>query len=148
MVSVPLGRERAFWIFTVELDRWWPTETHSLSGSVGRPPTRCAIELHEGGRLIEESRAGDELVWGVVSVWEPPFTLRLEWRPGSTAGPYTLVSLAFDEQEGGSTGVLLEQSGFELLGDEKDAIRERTACNASWPSVLEAYRQECVRRAV
>ena len=77
-VEVPVDPDRAFRIFTEEIDDWWVrSPTTFMDG--GRARGR-RIEPGVGGRLLEvyDDAAGDVLELGRITVWEPGKRLVLE----------------------------------------------------------------------
>src|SRR5690348_11129819 len=75
-VTVPLSTERAFDLYTRQIDYWWPRSAH-----VGEVPLKEAIlELHVGGRLYERREDGTEFDWGRILTWEPPNKLVFSWQ--------------------------------------------------------------------
>lgn len=79
--------QRAFSLFTDHIDRWWRREPGSYAEDAAR---------FESGRLMDGSE-----VLAVVSVWDPPRRIELEWHgPHSEPGDRVLIS--FDPDEGGT----------------------------------------------
>ena len=79
--SILVHRElsNTFHLWTEHIRAWWPAG-HSLSGD---PKTQVFIEGWVGGRFFERTSNGDELVWGHVTRWEPPYRLGHTWFLGS-----------------------------------------------------------------
>ena len=132
-VVVARSPEDAFRVFTEEIARWWPVETHSI-GKDGRPAEAVIVDGREGGRFYERTGSATEH-WGTILVWEPPARIVFSWelRPER---PPTEVDVRFTA-EGDGTRVDLEHRGFERLGDEAEEVR--TAYSEGWPKVLERY---------
>ncbi len=42
----------AFEVFTFDIAKWWPMETHSVSASNGTLPANLIVSGHEGDRLV------------------------------------------------------------------------------------------------
>ncbi|MGF1467353.1 MAG: SRPBCC domain-containing protein [Sandaracinaceae bacterium] len=130
-LRVRCGQERAFRVFTAQLDRWWPPDHRRLPGS------RLELEGRVGGRFVE--RAGDrEVEHGRVLRWEPPTRLTYSWFPGGGTGP-TEVDVRF-VGEGDHTRV--EVVHAEARSGLSDAWPERVAVFArNWAAVLDGYVQ-------
>jgi uncharacterized protein YndB with AHSA1/START domain len=129
-VMVDAPQEKAFRVFTEKLGAWWPVATHSVRRE--RAET-AVLEGRVGGRLYERALDGEEILWGEVTVWDPPHRLSYTWHPGR--GPETgqEVEIRF-LAEGDRTRVELEHRGWERLGDEAaEAIR---SYDAGWDLVL------------
>jgi uncharacterized protein YndB with AHSA1/START domain len=128
-VSVPLGREQAFALFTERASTWWPLATHSVAGEAAES---AIFEPRVGGRVYERGRDGSEHDWGEITVWEPPDRLALSWTiDPSCAG--TIVEVRFTES-GDGTLVELEHRGW------RDAAPELTDRYAGgWEHVLRTF---------
>ena len=82
VVSVLVHVEPAetFRLFTEEIDAWW---RGGLKYRIGKRRSVVGLEPKLGGRLFEsfETAAGSKVVQtGVVTTWDPPRYLVLEWR--------------------------------------------------------------------
>lgn len=55
-VTVKATAERAFRVFTEELDSWWP-RSHHIGNS---PMTKAIVESHAGGRCYSKQTDGSE----------------------------------------------------------------------------------------
>jgi uncharacterized protein YndB with AHSA1/START domain len=132
-VTVARGPEDAFRVFTEEIGRWWPLETHSI-GRDGRPAETAVMDGREGGRFYERTGSDTEH-WGTILVWEPPSRVVISWelRPDR---PPTEVDVRFTP-EGDGTRVDLEHRGFERLGDQAHEVA--AGYNDGWPKVLGRY---------
>lgn len=103
----------AFEIFTEEVDAWWrrgPRYRFLASGAL-------RFEPGVGGRLVEESLAGDGRLWevGRIRIWEPGARLVFEWRGHHfEADQRTEVEVRF-EAEGEGTRVSVEHRGWDAL---------------------------------
>lgn len=135
-VSVKVGPEKAFEIFTAGIGRWWPA-THSI----GATPLRTAVvEPREGGRWYEIGEDGSECDWGRVLAWEPPTRLLLAWQIGADwkfdPGLLTEVEVRFMPFEGG-TRVELEHRKLEAYGERAEEVRGMIdAPEGGWFSLL------------
>ena len=131
--AVPV--ERAWSVFTTEIDSWWPVATHSVE------PDRVkeiVLEAHTGGRIFERWRDGTECPWGEVDLCEPPHRIRFSWQPNPQRPAATEVEVTFTATDGG-TRVTLEHRGWERLGDEGPESRDDYA--GGWDPVLDRYRE-------
>lgn len=138
LVAAPV--EVAFEVFTERLSEWWPLATHSI----GDEDTVSAhIEGRVGGRVYEIQQDGGQADWGVVSVWEPPHRLEMEWKVNPAAPAPTVIDVRFTD-EGGSTRVDLEHSHWERLGANGQEARDNY--NSGWDLVLSGYRSAAGER--
>jgi len=94
------------------------------------------LEGHVGGRFYERLDDGTEHEWGEITTWDPPGRLGMTWHAGR--GPETAQQLEIRfVAEGDGTRVELEQTGWEVLGDEAEATRANYA--SGWTGVLGQY---------
>jgi uncharacterized protein YndB with AHSA1/START domain len=136
-ITVPLGPERAFALFTEGIAEWWPLSSHSVFEQEAKT---CVFERRVGGRIYEIGSDGRESPWGTVTVVEAPHRLVFTWHPGREAETAQIVQVRFGAV-GGGTRVILEHTGWEHLGDA--AARTRTGYDSGWDFVL----RECYRAA-
>lgn len=131
-VEVPVAPDRAFQLFTAEIDRWWPLDTHS----VGQERSRgVGIEPCVGGGIVETIEDGENAVWGTVVRWEPPHVLAYAWHPAGTPDQSTAVLVRFTATAEG-TRVAVDHVGWERL--ELPAVT-RAAYVSGWPLVIGDY---------
>ena len=126
---VQCRQERAFRLWTEEIGRWWPAD-HTVSGN----PATVAFEGRVGGRIYERGPDGIEHNWGEVTLWDPPVRLGYTWHLGGRPADATDVEIGFLAGEGDVTVVEIEHRGWERLGDQADAWKDRN--RAGWESLL------------
>ncbi|MFH5823866.1 SRPBCC domain-containing protein [Georgenia sp. AZ-5] len=131
-VTVPVGVDRAFELFTEEMSRWWPLVTHSVGEAQA---TGVTLEGRLGGRIVETLADGSTSVWGTVTAWEPPGVVAFTWHPGRGADEATAVEMHFTEADGG-TFVRLSHSGWAARDDAGSAWR---SYDTGWERVLARY---------
>ena len=122
--------ERAFEVFTREIELWWrPNRLFQFTpGRSGR----LAFEPELGGRLIEIYDDGEEFEIGKIKVWEPPARLVFSWRQASfRLDQQTEVHVSF-KAAGDETRVTVEHFGW-------DGIPLEHAARHSFP--LNAFQQ-------
>ncbi len=117
-VFVAAPPDIAFEVFTEQIDAWWRHGLKFRDGARGLSVLHLEAKL--GGRLFETistpgSDAAHVVQTGVVTEWNPPRALRIEWRGGNFA-PHetTTVSVDFEPRRGG-TQVTLVHSGWAAL---------------------------------
>lgn len=131
-VSVPVAPDRAFELFTAEIDRWWPL----AALSVGQERSRgVGIEPQVGGGIVETIEDGEIAVWGTVVRWEPPHVLAFAWHPAGTPDQSTAVLVRFTAGPHG-TQVAVDHVGWERL-ELPDVTR--AAYVSGWPLVLGGF---------
>ena len=142
-VTVRLGVEDAWRLFTLDMDRWWPLADVSVFEERAR---RIEIEPWEGGEIREIAADGATAHWARIDVWEPPARLVLAWKPNPDRSTPTEVEVRFTA-DGEQTRVELEHRGWERLRADADEARESYA--TGWPGVLgrfESLAEGVVRR--
>jgi uncharacterized protein YndB with AHSA1/START domain len=118
-VLVRVPPQRAFQIFTEEIDSWWRRGLkYRVAGS--RHGT-LHLEPGVGGRLYESIEAGSDArlhETGRVMVWEPPHRLVFEWRAiNFEPGDLTEVEVEFQPSPSG-TRVTVTHRGWDRIRDD------------------------------
>ena len=75
-LTVSVSIEKAFEVFTTNINSWWPHEYHIGQAEVAE----VILESHEGGRWYERGVDGTECDWGRVLAWDPPDRLLFTWQ--------------------------------------------------------------------
>jgi uncharacterized protein YndB with AHSA1/START domain len=121
--------ERAFEVWTTRIDAWWPRD-HTVTGRAE------LVVLHSGigGRIFERTADGVEHDWGRVTSWDPPSKLAYLWHLGADPATPTEVAIQFHRLGVAATRIEIEHRGWERLGDEGDAWRNRN--QAGWTTLL------------
>jgi uncharacterized protein YndB with AHSA1/START domain len=128
-IVVPRSPDEAFRLFTEGIASWWPLRTHSITDP---EPETAVFEPGVGGRLYERTKAGEELLWGTVTVWEPPERIGYTWHPGRGEQTAQEVEIRF-LPEGDGTRLELEHRGWER------APEKRAGYDEGWDKVLTRY---------
>lgn len=127
----------AFDLFTSRMASWWPLESHTRADhGTGEKTEDVVFEGHVGGRIYEVLSTGEEGLWGMVTVWEPPTRVVFDWKPNDEDRPYTEVEVTFTPADEGRTRVDLEHRKWELLGRELGA-EERAGYESGWAYVFD-----------
>lgn len=138
-VSVPLGPDKAFALFTERMTEWWPRE-HSIGTSA---IAQVVVEPQAGGRWYERGTNGTECQWGRVARWNPPNELVLLWQIGANwafnADLETEVEISFTPEKAGGTRVELRHRHLERYGDQAEAMRGIFDSPGGWTGTLAAF---------
>jgi hypothetical protein len=139
-ITVPLDPASAFDLFTGGIARWWPVETHSLSGAAAT----VRVEPRVGGQVVETKPDGTEAPWARVTVWDPGRRFAVDWHVGRDDAEATQLDVTFTGTETG-TRVDLVHDGFDSLAEgETMCARYRSG----WDEVLDhCYGNACRKRA-
>ena len=134
--EVGCSPEHAFDVWARRTSQWWP-RAHSRSGD---PDSTITFEGRAGGRIYERASDGAEHEWGEVLEWEPPGRLRYLWHIYGERSMATEVEITF-APAGDATTVRIVHSGFERLGEEGAALRERNV--KGWAGLIPQFRSAC-----
>jgi uncharacterized protein YndB with AHSA1/START domain len=140
-IRVKAGVERAYRVFTEEMDSWWP-RTHHIGNS---PMKRVVVEGRAGGAIYTEQEDGTACPWGSVTAWEPPHRFVLAWRIGPDwkfepdLAKASEVEVRFTPADDGTTLVELEHRGFERHGGNFPDMREKVNSEMGWGALLEMF---------
>ncbi len=114
-VEVPVNPERAFQLYTAEIDRWWKRGTYYWNDRARAQGLR--FEPFVGGRFIEvyDVQTGEGFEIGRIQVWEPGRRLVHTWRQADwPAGEQTIVEVLFEPVSKG-TLVTVTHRGWEKI---------------------------------
>jgi len=125
--------ERAFEVWTVDIDRWWPAD-HTVTGT---DDLVVVLEPRAGGRIFERTRDGIEHDWGEVTIWEPPTRLGYLWHLRRDRADATQVEIRFVSAGADATRVEIEHRDWERLGADGESLRDRN--RAGWSTLLPHY---------
>ena len=140
-ITVKASAERAFQVFTNEIDSWWP-RSHNIGKGIMK---QTRIEGRAGGRCYSEQTDGTECDWGRVLVWEPPrrfvmaWQIDPQWQYEPDLAKSSEVEVRFTPQEGGATRVDLEHRYFQRHGAGADAMRTAVESQGGWTGLLQSY---------
>ena len=122
-LNVPLRPQQAFDLFTKNLDKWWPLESHSLSAGEGELPKSVNVDRRKGGYVTETRQDGTEGRWATITKWDAGRALSLSWYVGRSEEEATDLEVVFIPTDTG-TRIELTHSGFERLADAATAMAQ------------------------
>ena len=132
-ITVPVGPDRAFDIFTNGMAKWWPLDSHSLSASTGKIAKDVVITPRIGGAIIETLHDGTTADWGLVTQWKPGQEIAFTWHLRQPKAEQTLVTVTF-RPKGDGTLVRLIHSDWDNMGASGQAQRDQY--NSGWDLVF------------
>lgn len=133
--EVECPAEHAFDVWTADISRWWPLD-HTVTNDRG---LTVVLEPGVGGRIFERSATGQEHDWGMVTTWEPPTLLAYTWHLNRTPDDATDVEIHFRPVGDTRTRVEIEHRGWERLGVDGPAWRDRNG--GGWATLLPHYQR-------
>ena len=125
--------DHAFAVWTRDIGRWWPVD-HTASAE---PGLEVVLEPRVGGRFFERTTDDREIDWGEVLVWEPPERFVYTWHLKRDRADATEVEIRFVPTSSATTRVEIEHRGWERLGTDGPAWRDRN--RGGWDSLLPHY---------
>jgi uncharacterized protein YndB with AHSA1/START domain len=140
-ITVDVGVERAFSVFTDGIDTWWPRE-HTIGEA---PLAEMVLEPRVGGGAYGRDVNGGECDWGRVLVYEPPtrivfsWDISLEWRRESDPARASEVEVRFLPEGPGRTRVELDHRHLERHGDGWERMRDAVGSPEGWNSGLALF---------
>lgn len=139
-IVVAAPRETAFRVFTGQLARWWPMESHKIGAAAA---VDVVIEPRQGGRWYEQGADGVQVQWGEVLAWEPPGRVVLAWRIGADWAYHpellTEVEVRFTADGPGRTRVDVEHRLLDAYAEQAAAMRAAFDAPEGWNGMLAAY---------
>ena len=138
-IEVHAPIERAFDVFTIGIDSWWPRD-HRVGGV---EMASAVLEPRTGGRWYEVGVDGTTSDWGLVLVWDPPRHVAMSWhldgdfRYDAHRGASSRVDVFFEAVDPTTTTVTLVHSGLDRHGESW--IRLRDAISRGWPRDLRRF---------
>lgn len=133
--DVSCSVEHAFDTWTRRIGLWWPLAGHSVSHE---DAASVRIEPMLGGRIIETTRDGEEIVWGTVNQWQPPNRFGYLWHIGEEdAAEATEVTITFTALDAERTRVTITHGGWERAGPARGP--KRRANERGWDGVISAF---------
>jgi uncharacterized protein YndB with AHSA1/START domain len=127
-IEVGVPPAEAFRLWTEAIGRWWPLASHSVAQA---DALACALEARTGGRIFETTRAGEEHVWGRITVFAPPHRLAFTWHPGRQPDDHTMVEVTFSPTGEGRTRLELTHRGWP-----RGAGARRANYDQGWQALL------------
>ena len=139
VVNAPL--ERAFRVFTEQMDRIKPREHNMLAVDI----EETVFEPRAGGRIYDRGTDGSECEWASVLAYEPPDRIVFSWNidPRWQVEPdperRSEVEVRFIAEAPDRTRVELEHRHLERHGNGWEGVRDGVASPDGWPLYLQRY---------
>jgi uncharacterized protein YndB with AHSA1/START domain len=136
VVEVPI--ERAFKVFTEEMESWWDAD-HHLGDA---PLAEMVVERHVGGRIFDRLTDGSECEWSRVLAYEPPtlfvfsWDINTRWELETDPDKTSEVAVTFVTEGPDRTRVALEHRHLDRHGEGWEGMRD--AVGQGWAG-LEDY---------
>jgi uncharacterized protein YndB with AHSA1/START domain len=139
VVEVPV--ERAFAVFTEDLDSFKPREHNMLAVDIAE----TVFEPRAGGRIYDRGIDGSECDWASVLVYERPervvfsWNISPQWQIESDPEKMSEVEVRFIPETPQRTRVELEHRNLDRHGDGWESERDGVAGEGGWPLYLQRF---------
>ena len=139
VVNAPV--ERAFAVFTEQMDRIKPREHNMLGVDIAE----TVFEQRAGGRIYDRGTDGSECEWATVLAYEPPdrvvfsWDISPRWQLETDPDRTSEVEVRFVAETPGRTRVELEHRELERHGAGWEAVGDGVAGDDGWPLYLSRY---------
>jgi uncharacterized protein YndB with AHSA1/START domain len=139
VVDAPI--ERAFRVFTEDLDRIKPREHNMLGVDIAE----TVFETHSGGRIFDRGVDGSECDWARVLAYEPPnrvlfsWNISPHWQIESDPEKASEVEVRFIAETPDRTRVELEHRNLDRHGEGWEGLREGVHGDDGWPLYLQRF---------
>ena len=139
LVEAPI--ERAFKVFTEEMESWWDPD-HHLGDA---PLAEMVVERRVGGRIFDRLTDGSECQWSRVLAYEPPtlfvfsWDINTRWELETDLEKTSEVEVRFIAEGPDRTRVELEHRHLDRHLDGWQGLREGVDSGDGWPLYLRRY---------
>ena len=134
IVEAPI--ERAFSVFTEEMESWWDPEHHLIEAA------EMVVEPRVGGHIFDRAADGSECHWSRVLAYDPPslfvfsWDINTRWEIETDLEKTSEVAVTFTAEAPGRTRVELEHRHLDRHGEGWEGMRD--AVGQGWAG-LEGY---------
>ena len=97
----------AFDVFTRQMPKWWPVDSHSVSAGSGDVPATLIVERKRDGQIVEIDKQGNSHLWGNFQAYEAPYRVNIAWHVDEPAISATNIEVVFGMETHGETAVVL-----------------------------------------
>jgi uncharacterized protein YndB with AHSA1/START domain len=133
--------ERAFKVFTEDMESWWDPDHHILEAKLDRMVTEPKV----GGRIYDIGVDGSECQWARVLAYEPPnrfvfsWDISLEWKIEGDPGRTSEVEVTFTPTDRSTTIVTLTHRHLDWHGEGWEGMAGAVGSDGGWPSGLHRF---------
>jgi uncharacterized protein YndB with AHSA1/START domain len=140
-IVVNAPAERAFKVFTEDMQSWWPKDHHILEGELAE----MVVEARPGGRIYDLGTDGSTCQWARVLAYEPPerfvfsWDISLDWKIETDLERTSEVEVRFVPEGENRTRVELEHRHIDRHGDGWERMRDAVGSPNGWLVGLKAF---------
>jgi uncharacterized protein YndB with AHSA1/START domain len=140
-ITVDAPIDRAFHVFTQEMQTWWPPEHHLLDASLAE----MVVEPHVGGDIYDLGTDGSRCRWARVLEYDPPnlfvfsWDINLEWEIETDLERTSEVAITFTAEGENRTRVELEHRNLDRHGEGWEKMRDAVGSPDGWGEGLRRF---------
>ena len=148
VVDAPV--ERAFAVFTEDMDSWWPKEHHVLQA----PLARMVFEPRVGGEIYDVGTDGSECRWATVFAYEPPHRIAFnwgvstQWQLETDRAKRSEIEVRFVADGPTRTRVEIEHRHLDRHGEGWQSMRDAVGSDGGWKIGLGAFARRIAEEKV
>jgi uncharacterized protein YndB with AHSA1/START domain len=137
VVEAPI--DRAFRVFTEEMQGWWHPDHHLIETE------EMIFEPRVGGHIYDRGPDGTECRWARVLAYDPPsrlvfsWDITTDWKLETDLEKASEVEVRFTDEGGDRTRVELVHRNLERHGDGWGAMRDSVGSEDGWPGGLRSF---------
>jgi uncharacterized protein YndB with AHSA1/START domain len=139
VVDAPI--ERAFSVFTEDINSWWDPDHHLIEAELAE----MVFEPRVGGHVYDRGVDGSECRWARVLAYEPPrrfvisWDINLRWELETDLARTSEVEVRFVAEDAQRTRVELGHRNLDRHGDGWEGMRDAVAAPNGWPAGLQRF---------
>jgi uncharacterized protein YndB with AHSA1/START domain len=140
-IVVDAPADRAFTIFTEDMESWWPPDHHVIEA----PLSHMVFETKEGGDVYDVGTDGSECRWARVLAYDPPhrvvfsWDVTTQWKIETDLAKTSEVEVRFVAEGTGRTRVELEHRHLDRHGDGWEGMRDAVGSPEGWNAELRQF---------
>lgn len=129
-ITVEAPIERAFKVFTEEMQTWWNPDHHLIETA------EMVVEPRVGGNIVDRGPDGSECRWSRVLAYEPPslfvfsWDINTRWEIETDPEKTSEVAVSFSAEAPDRTLVVLEHRHLDRHGEGWEGVRD--AVGSGW----------------
>jgi uncharacterized protein YndB with AHSA1/START domain len=147
-ITVDAPIDRAFHVFTQEMQTWWPPEHHLLDAQLAE----MVVEPRVGGDVYDVGTDGSKCRWARVLEYDPPnlfvfsWDINLEWEIETDLERTSEVAITFTAEGENRTRVELEHRNLDRHGEGWEKMRDAVGSPDGWGVGLGRFAEAAAAR--
>jgi uncharacterized protein YndB with AHSA1/START domain len=147
-ITVDAPIDRAFHVFTQEMQTWWPPEHHLLDAQLAE----MVVEPRVGGDVYDVGTDGSKCRWARVLEYDPPnlfvfsWDINLQWEVETDLERTSEVAITFTAEGENRTRVDLEHRKLDRHGEGWEKMRDAVGSPDGWGVGLRRFAEAAAAR--